>query len=108
MQAQGFRDTGRFNRPLAKPGVRTPSNLKQLMRCCDPAANVAMPLRPCGAGTSSTDCNASPMGTVIRTTGLDRIVNIDAYNHTVTAEAGVRIGQLVEAMRKLDGFAAVR
>ncbi len=98
MQAQGFRDTGRFRQPLAKPAVLTPANLKELMRCCDPAANVALPLRPRGAGTASTDCNTSPMGTVVCTTGLNRILNIDTYNHTVTAEAGVRIGQLVDAL----------
>jgi FAD/FMN-containing dehydrogenase len=98
MKAEGFRDTGRFNRPLAKPAVLTPANLKELMRLCDPARNVALPLRPRGAGTSSTDCSASPQGTVICITGLDRIVHIDTYNHTVTAEAGVRIGQLVEAL----------
>lgn len=98
MKAQGFRDTGRFNRQPAKPAVLTPSNLKELLHCCDPAVSRAAPLRPQGAGSSSTDCNQSPQGTVIRTTGLDRITNIDAYHHTVTAEAGVRIGQLVEAL----------
>jgi FAD/FMN-containing dehydrogenase len=32
--------------------------------------------------------------------GLDRIVRIDTYNHTVTAEAGVRLGALVNALAK--------
>ncbi len=98
MQAQGFRDTGRFSRPLAKPAELSPANLKELQRCCDPQANVALPIRPRGAGTSATDCNEAPTGTVVCMTGLNRITNIDTYNHTVTAEAGVRIGQLVEAL----------
>jgi len=98
MKAQGFRDTGRFNRPLAKPALMTPKNLKQLARCCDLNANVALPIRPLGAGSSATDCNTTPQGTVLRMTEFNRIVHIDNYNHTVTAQAGVRIGQLVEAL----------
>ncbi len=98
MKAQGFRDTGRFSRRLPKPAVLTPTNIKELQRCCDAGANIALPIRPRGAGTSATDCNETPSGTVICMTGLDRIVNIDTYNHTVTAEAGVRIGRLVEAL----------
>ena len=39
-----------------------------------------------------------PHGTVISTTALDRISKIDTYNHTVTAQAGVRIGALVAAL----------
>jgi len=68
------------------------------MRCLDPKANVALPIRPRGAGSAATDCNESPSGTVLRTVGLDRIVRIDNYNHTVTAEAGVRLGALVSAL----------
>ena len=37
-------------------------------------------------------------GTVLRTTGLSRIVSIDTYNHTVTAEAGVTLGDLITAL----------
>jgi FAD/FMN-containing dehydrogenase len=70
------------------------------MRCLDPHANIAPPIRAQGAGSASTDCNQSPTGTVIRTTALDRITRIDAYNHTVTAEAGVRLGTLVSALAK--------
>lgn len=98
MKAQGFRDTGRFKRAMAKPAVLTPSNLKELMRLLEPLTLIATPIRAKGAGTSSTDCNSSPQGTVIRMTGLDRILKIDNYNHTVTAEAGVRLGQLVAAL----------
>ncbi len=98
MQAQGFRDTGRFSRRHAEPAELTPANLNELQRCCDPQAYVALPIRPRGAGTSATDCSEAPTGSVVRMAGLDRIINIDTYNHTVTAEAGVRIGRLVEAL----------
>ncbi|MDH3303834.1 MAG: FAD-binding oxidoreductase [Gammaproteobacteria bacterium] len=100
MQASGFRDTGRFVHRPARAGVFTPTNLSRLMRCLDPHANIAPPIRAQGAGSASTDCNQSPAGTVIRTTALDRITRIDAYNHTVTAEAGVRLGTLVSALAK--------
>jgi FAD/FMN-containing dehydrogenase len=68
------------------------------MRCLDSNANVALPLRAKGAGTSATDCNSSPSGTVVDTTGLNRLVNIDHYNYTITAEAGVRISALVSTL----------
>ena len=98
MQSPGFRDTGKFVRRATRPGVFTPANLAKLMRCLDPHANVALPLRIRGAGSAATDCNESPTGTVLHTSGLDRIVSIDNYNHTVTAEAGVRLGTLVTAL----------
>ena len=98
MQVPGFRDTGRFVRRPARPRVYAPANLAKLMRCLEPYTNIALPIRIRGAGSASTDCNESPRGTVIQTTHLDRIVRIDNYNHTVTAEAGVRLGTLVSAL----------
>ncbi|MGB5489586.1 MAG: FAD-binding oxidoreductase [Woeseiaceae bacterium] len=98
MQVPGFRDTGRFVRRPAQPRVYAPANLAKLMRCLEPSANIALPIRVRGAGSASTDCNESPKGTVIETTSLNKIVKIDNYNHTVTAEAGVRLGTLVDAL----------
>ncbi len=98
MKSHGFRDTGTFTRSPARPGVTTPSNLARLMRCLDGNANLAIPLRPKGAGSSATDCNKTESGTTVNMTGLDRITHIDTYNHTVTAEAGVRLGALVAAL----------
>lgn len=98
MQVPGFRDTGRFVRRPARPRVYAPANLSILMRCLEPTTNIALPIRIRGAGSASTDCNESPKGTVIQMTGLDKIIRIDNYNHTVTAEAGVRLGTLVDAL----------
>ncbi len=98
MQSPGFRDTGRFVQRPARPAVYTPANLAKLMRCFEPQTNIALPIRICGAGSASTDCNESPKGTVVRPTDLDKIVRIDTYNHTVTAEAGIRLGTLVAAL----------
>ena len=98
MQSPGFRDTGKFVRRPARPGVYTPANLAKLMRCLEPHFNIALPIRIRGAGSASTDCNECSHGSVIRTTALNRIVRIDTFNHTVTAEAGVRLGTLVDAL----------
>jgi FAD/FMN-containing dehydrogenase len=98
MKSQRFRDTGMFTRSPARPGVHTPTNLARLMRCLDSNANNAVPLRPKGAGTSATDCNIATSGTSIDTTRLDRIKHIDNINFTVTAEAGVRLGELIATL----------
>ena len=99
MTAARLKNTGRFGpRVLAKPAEVTVNDVKSLLRMMDRDANIAVPIRPQGAGTSSTGCNESAGGTVIRMTGLDRILNIDSYNKTVTAQAGVRLYALTEAL----------
>jgi len=80
------------------PVTREPTNLNQLRKLLDPAVQTPLPIRPQGAGTASTSCNASETGTTLKTTGLDQIVHIDSYNHTVTAQAGVRLDTLVREL----------
>ena len=98
MASPRFRDTGRFVVRKAPTKTFKPSNLRDLMRCLDPASKAPTPIRIRGAGTAATDCNTNTSGTIVDTTGLDRIINIDAYNHTVRVEAGVRLGTLVNAL----------
>jgi len=99
MFASDLKQTGSYRlRKIAGPVTRQPTNLNQLRKVLDPAVQTPLPVRPRGAGTASTDCNASEAGTTIRTTGLDRIVHIDTYNHTVTAQAGVRLATLVREL----------
>lgn len=98
MASPRFRETGRFVRRTAPTKIYTPANLADLMRCLDPASNAPVPIRIRGAGTAATDCNANSVGTLVDMTGLDRIIHIDAYNHTVKVEAGVRLGTLVGAL----------
>ena len=98
MASPRFRDTGRFVRRPTPTKTLSPANLANLMRCLDPASNMPTPIRIRGAGTASTDCNTNTSGTIVNTTGLDRIINIDTYNHTVKVEAGVRLGELVNAL----------
>ena len=99
MTAARLRNTGRFVRPPS--GVTAEysvSSTRELMRLMDPAARTPTPIRLAGAGSASTDCNATPSGTIIRVAGLDDILNIDTFNNTVTAQGGVRIYRLVEAL----------
>ena len=102
MASPRFRDTGRFVRRQAPTKTYTPANLADLMRCFDPANKVPPPIRVRGSGSASTDCISCTDGTIVDTTGLDRIVGIDSYNHTVTVQAGVRLGSLVAALAELE------
>jgi len=101
MPATTRQKTGRY-RSLGHTGPidLRPTDLNKLKRYLEPDTNIALPIRPQGAGTASTDCNRCINGSILHTTGLDRITKIDSYKHTVTAQAGVRIGTLVDELAK--------
>ena len=86
----------RRQRAAAHQVVR-PTNLAELKSILEPGAPLKAPFRPRGAGSAATDCNSS-VGTVIDMSALDNIVDIDAYNHRITVQAGARIGQVAEAL----------
>jgi len=99
MLATNLRTTGRYRVNKATGPVELqPTNLNDVRDCLDPASKHPLPIRPQGAGTASTDCNISNTGTTLCTTGLDRIIRIDAEQGTVTTEAGVPLESLVEAL----------
>jgi FAD/FMN-containing dehydrogenase len=99
MSAVRLKNTGRLKLQVPATAAEvTPSTVKTALATMDRSANIALPIRPQGAGTASTACNESDAGTVLRMSQLDRIINIDAYNHTVTAQAGVRLYALSEAL----------
>ncbi len=101
MHATNLKSTGRFRHPKATaPSEQRPTDLGQLRRLLDPATNVALPIRPQGAGTASTDCNISTAGTTLKMTGLNRIVHIDSNRNLVTAQAGVRLESLVKELKE--------
>ena len=102
MASPRFRDTGRFKVRKTPSKTYTPAKLADLIRCFDPANKAATPMRLRGSGSASTDCNTVSSGTVVDTSRLDRIVNVDIVNNTVTAEAGVRIGELVAELAEHD------
>jgi len=100
-RAASLRKSGKYRfRNLAGPAITRPANLKELMECLDPVSRFAAPFRPMGANSASTGCNASSAGTVIDMTGMNKIINIDAYNDTVKVQAGVRLGVLAEKLSK--------
>ncbi len=100
MSALKMRSTGRFrvHRDDSGPDELTPFSTVEIGQILGPDRMPGLPIRPQGAATSSTDCNSTTSGTVIATSGLAQIRNIDTYNHTVTAQAGVRLFEIVEAL----------
>jgi FAD/FMN-containing dehydrogenase len=80
------------------PVTRAPSNLNELRKIIEPAGRTPLPIRVQGAGSACTDCNTSETGTTLKMTAIDRIIHVDAHNHTVTAEAGVIIGDLINEL----------
>jgi FAD/FMN-containing dehydrogenase len=99
MHATDLRKTGRFQHQKRKgPLELRPAHLNDLRRCLDASGSAPLPIRPRGAGTASNDCNSTEHGTIVHTVGLDRIVAIDTQNNTVTAQAGVRLAALVDAL----------
>ena len=55
------------------------------------------PLRPIGAALSPNAVGFSPSG-MIGLAGLDKILQVDTHNQTVTVQAGARVSQVVEAL----------
>lgn len=99
MSSARMKNTGRFGaQRAADPTEVSINTIKTLLRVMDRDANVAVPIRPQGAATAATDCNQSAAGTVVQMTGLDRILHIDAEKLTVTAQAGIRLYALAEAL----------
>lgn len=80
------------------PSVIRPVRVTGLRESLDPGSRYLPPFRPMGAGSSATECTSSSAGTVIDMTGFDEIKNIDAYNDTVTVQAGARIGDLAREL----------
>ncbi|MEL7187334.1 MAG: FAD-binding protein [Pseudomonadota bacterium] len=95
---RSLRDPSILVRRPAPPTRQLPASLPQMLRCLDPSANIALPIRPGGSKSSTTDCAQATHGTELSMLGLNRIKHIDTYNHVVTAECGVRIGELVAAL----------
>ena len=99
MTAARLRNTGRFVRPAQGATAEyTITNLRELKRLMNPAARTPTPIRPVGARSACTSCNSTPSGTVISIDAMDKILNIDTFNNTVTAQAGIRIYRLAEEL----------
>ena len=104
MLATNLRKTGRYQSPKhTGPAHLRPTNLNELKRYLEPDANTVLPIRPMGAGTAATDCNQTIAGSILHMSGVDRVIRVDTYNHTVTVEAGLRLETLVETLAE-DGM----
>jgi FAD/FMN-containing dehydrogenase len=104
MLATNLRKTGRFQSPKhTGPAHLRPTNLNDLKRYLEPDSRTALPIRPQGAGTAATDCNQTIAGSILHMTGVDRVIRVDSYNHTVTVEAGLRLEALVDTLAE-DGL----
>ena len=101
MTARKSRSTKPSRQRLAtRATVERPATLYELKKCLDSARRSALPLRPRGAGTAPTDCNTCSTGVIIDMTKLDRILNVDPHNGTVTVEAGTRLRNLTLMLAK--------
>ncbi|MEJ2128523.1 MAG: FAD-binding oxidoreductase [Woeseiaceae bacterium] len=80
------------------PVTREPKDLRELRDILDPNTRMPLPIRIQGAGSACTGCNVSETGTTVRMTRLDRIINVDSYNHTATVQAGVLVADLVKEL----------
>ena len=99
MFATNLKKTGAYPQQKPKdPVEREPTHLNSLKQLLEPESRFPLPIRTRGAGSAATDCNATRSGTTLKTTGLDRIIKIDAHNQTVTTQAGVRLEDLVNAL----------
>lgn len=99
MFATKLKDTGSFSRPTPTgPIALEPTHLNAVRKLLDPVSASPTPIRPQGAGSAATDCNTTLTGTTLKMTGLDRIIRIDPDKETVTAQAGVRLDVLVNAL----------
>ena len=104
MYVANLRQTGQYrvrrivDSVVTGPVTRAPSNLNELRKIIEPAGRTPLPIRVQGAGSACTDCNTTETGTTLKMTGIDRIIHVDVHNHTVTAEAGVIIGDLINEL----------
>ena len=94
-----LRHSSRFRlHKMAGPAILKPVRPTEIRDALNPDSRYLPPFRPMGANSSATECTSSSAGTVIDLTGLDQIKNIDAYSDTVTAQPGVRIGDLAREL----------
>ncbi len=93
MAGNTLRQSGAW-RLQAPGGTVRPEDHRELASYLTPGSPHPAPFRPQGAHSASTDCTTASAGTVIDMTAMDRILDIDLQDFTVTVQAGVRIRDL--------------
>ena len=79
--------------------VVVPANVQDLQAVLRDTERYPSPVRAMGSFHSLTPCPATT-GTVVRMERMSRVIDIDRQAMTVTAEAGLQIGQLAAALRR--------
>ena len=77
----------------------TPRNVQELQEILRDAEQYPGPVRAMGSFHSLTPCPATD-GTVVRMERIREVIEIDTNAMTVTAEAGIQLGELAKALRK--------
>lgn len=97
-----------FNRPLSEKDLplavarpRHTGHLRELLRYCH---KHSLPVRVRGGGTSTAMRDNLGGSIIISTTGLNRIISIDAENRMATAQSGVTCAELSRASRQHSLF----
>ena len=85
-----------------------PENIQQVEQIVKDCFKKSIPLRPVGSGLSpnaigfnytARKSNNNSTGAMINLVHLDKILNVDKENMTVTVQAGARVSQVIEALR---------
>jgi glycolate oxidase len=85
--------------------VVKPSSEEQVARIVRRCAELGIPITARGGGTGLAGaCVPSPGGIVMSLERLNRILEVDRRNQTITAQAGVPMGALFEEVKKANLF----
>ena len=94
--------TGRFRRPekTREPVRAKPSSVEQIAEVLGDRRRFPSPVRPVGAGSSTTRCNRVHGGTMLDMSNMNRLIQVD--RRTVTVQAGMRLRDLVRILAERD------
>ncbi len=90
----------RLPRAVVKPASE--EQVARIVRLC---AERGIPITPRGGGTGlAGSCVPSPGGIVMSLERLNRILEVDLHNHTITAQSGAPMSALFEEVKKANLF----
>lgn len=98
MAGNTLRKSGAFRLGSRGQTVVQPDSEAEVARILGADSRHEPPFRPRGAGSAATDCNGTPVGTIIDTRGLNRIGPVDLQQFTVSVQTGVRIRDLASEL----------
>jgi FAD/FMN-containing dehydrogenase len=93
IRSRGADSSGIFRRPRI---ILRPKRVEDIPTILENAKAYPSPVRPLGADYSQTRCVGGDGGTTLDTLALNKIVQIE--DSSVRVQAGVRLGQLVQAL----------